>query len=299
MSELNLDELKLKTQAAKSVLVLLPPEPDAELVSSATVLHQALKQSGKASILGCSSAIEGNEEIKTAVGKQNLIISFPYKEEAVEHVSYDIDETANRFNLIIRPKENSQPLDVKSVQYNYTGAKADLVFVFGIASLEELGKLYSDEKPFLDNAPIVVLKKGGQPADFAAFDLSGQRVLSLAELVIWFLRATELRLAPETAGSLYKQLVSSTNNFQSPLITPETFEAAAYLLRSGARTFPVASQMPPVAAPVNLPPAPFFPASQPPQLKVAAPAVMSNPMPKQPVPADWQGPKIFRAGENV
>lgn len=300
MADLNLDELRNKTAAARSALVLLPPEPEAESVAAAMALHQALKQSGKASILGCSTGVEGYDEIKTAVGKQNLIISFPYREEAIENVSYDIDEANNRFNLIIRPKAGGQPLDMNQVSHNYTGAKADIVFVFGITSLEELGKLYSDEKQFLDRATLVVVKKGGQPAEFAAFDLSAIRVLSLAELLVWLLRTTELKLPVESASSLYRQLVQSSNNFQSPLITPETFEAAAYLLRAGARTFPTPPAMPQASTPATLPPAPFFPttpATRPvPSPKEEIPQE-TEVSPKAPVPADWQKPKIYRGSE--
>lgn len=300
MAELNVNELKAKLVEAKSVLVLLPPDPDKELVSAASALHGALEFSGRNSIIGCSSVVADKPEIKTTVGKQNLIISFPYKEDAVEHVSYDIDEATSKFNLIIRPKENKQPLDIDLVEYNYTGASADLVFAFGIASLEELGKLYADEKAFLDKATIVAIKKGGRPADFATFDLSSMRVTSLAELISWLLRATLLKLPAEVAAQLYNQIITATNGFQSPMITPETFEVAAYLLRNGARS--VAS------APANLPPAPFFP--NPPVLRPNVDS-LSNEMPPRPksnlntdlqkrgVPADWQGPKIFRAGESA
>lgn len=310
MSELNLDQLKTKIAQAKSVLVLLPPQPDADQIRAGLSIHAALKNATKNVVIGCSSKVDsipGSELIETTVGKQNLIISFPYKEEAVEHVSYDIDEATNRFNLVIRPKENAQPLDAKSVNFSYTGASADLVITVGISSLEELGKLYSDEKQFLDQATVCNVKKGGQPADFAAFDLSGVRVSSWAELVAYFIKSSDLKLTAESASDLYRQLLSATNNFQSPLITAETFETAAFLLRSGARTF-----QPPVA-PIDsakLPPAPFFPS---PAVAPARPQQLDRrPQPqsakkfsssengqKSNVPADWQRPKIYRGSQET
>lgn len=302
MADLNLDQLKNKLTGAKSVLVLLPPQPETEFVACARALGASFKAAGKTTNIGCSSPIPEAEEIKTTVGKQNLIVSFPYKEEMVEHVSYDIDEASAKFNLIIKPKEGHEPLDVTSVEYNYTGAAADLVITVGITSLEELGKLYSDEKRFLDNAEIVNLKKGGTPAEFAAMDLSGVRTTSLSELTVWLLRQAGLRLQGEFAGDLYRQLSMATNSFQSPLVTAETFDAAAFLLRCGARTMTAPMTSAPAMTVPNFAPAPFFP--QPPVNK-------PKPRPEQPaeapfeerkaapngVPADWQGPKIFRAGE--
>lgn len=303
MAELNLDQLKTKLAEAKSVLVLLPPQPEADLVTSARALGSAFKLSGRTVTVGCSSPIPEAEEIKTTVGKQNLIISFPYREENVEHVSYDIDEATNKFNLIIRPKEGKSPLDINSVEFNHTGASADLVITLGITSLEELGKLYSDEKRFLDNAEIINLKKGGPPAEFAAMDLSAVRSTCLSELTVWLLRQAGLKPQADLAGNLYRQLMTSTNSFQSPLVSAETFEAAAFLLRSGARTMATPA-MPPAMSVPNFAPAPFFPPA--PQLSKANP-LLEEPLVEDSqtekktapgaIPADWQGPKIFRAGE--
>jgi hypothetical protein len=293
MSELNIDELKGKISAAKSVLIVLPPEPDTELIEAGLALHQVLEQQNKKSILGCSTPIEAHEEFKTTVGKRNLIVSFPYQEDAVEHVSYDIEESTGRFNLTIRPKEDGEPLGTDQVSFSYTGASADLVFTIGISELEELGKLYSDEKTFLDQATIINLKKGGQPGSFSSFDLSSVRVTSLSELLVWMLRRVNLRLPADTASKLYRQLLKATNNFQSPLITPDTFEVAAYLLRNGAKITPSI----PTA---KLPPAPFFnPESISAQPKTTTIAVeeKSKHQNKRAIPPDWQGPKIFRAGE--
>jgi hypothetical protein len=284
------EQLQKIVAESQSALVLLPPTPEEDWVYGALALGNALESLGKKVTIGCSSDVDlvvtGVEAIKRTVGGRNLIVSFPYKESMVEKVSYDIDETGERFNLIIKPKENSEPLDPKSVEFTYTGATADVVFTFGLTALEELGKIYSDEKTFLDTAKVVNLRRSGNPVDFTDMDIQNPKLSSVSELVAHISRLIDAKLAPEQASALYKQLTQKTQNFSSFNVTADTFDVAAYLMRQGATRAPAFT--PPFQKPAFQPPVQAQ--NQPNQPK------FNNQKPG--VPSDWQGPKIFRAGDN-
>lgn len=284
------EQLQKIIAQSQSTLVLLPPTPEEDWVYGAIALGDALESLGKKVTIGCSTPVEfminGVERIKKTVGGRNLIVSFPYKESMVEKVSYDIDESGERFNLIIKPKENSEPLDPKQVEYTYTGATADVVFTFGLSALEDLGKIYSDEKVFLDSARVVNLRRSGNPVDFTDLDIQNPKLSSVSELVAYLARLIDAKLAPEQATSLYKQLISKTQNFSSFNVTADTFDVAAYLLRQGATRQPAFT--PPFQKPAFQ--SPIQPQNQPSQPK------FNNQKPG--IPSDWQGPKIFRAGDN-
>lgn len=272
-----LEQLKTALKSATKILVLLPPDPDADSLSSALALHLSLKQAGKTSMVGCPTPVKvgdshifGVDEVKANVGARNLVVSFPYEGDAIDHVSYDIDENAHRFNLLIKPKDGTQ-LNPKDVEFSFTGAEADLVFTFGISSLEELGRTYAEEKQFLDSAKIANIRKGVPgTAPFAAFDLTVARALDLAEITTFILRETQTTATNDAATNLYRQIVAASNNFQSPQMSADTFELIAYLLRSGAQR----------------------PGSQPqrPQQN------MTPQRDQNKVPADWQTPKVYRGG---
>lgn len=301
------DQLQKLVTQSQSVLVLLPPSPEEDWVFGALALGSALESLGKKVTVGSSSGVDivtpGVDQIKRTVGGRNLIVSFPYKESMVEKVSYDIDEAGERFNLIIKPKDDSEPLDPKTVEFTFTGAAADLVFTFGLSSMEELGKIYSDEKAFLDAAKVINIRRVGNPVDFTDMDLQNPKLSSVSELVAYLSKLLEAKLAPEQASVLYRQLVQKTQNFSSFNVSADTFEIAAYLMRQGAQRpgsftppqFPKPQQQ--FGAPQNPTPTPQpFQGGNP-----QAPAQPSQPKfnnPKPGVPSDWQGPKIFRAGDN-
>lgn len=289
--------LKEKLKTASSFLLLLPSEPDTDSLAAALSLHLSLKQNGKTSQVGCTSPVKvgdshlfGIDQVKNNIGSQNLVISFDYQEDAAENVSYDIDEQAKKFNLRIKPKAGAKPLDTQTISYSYTGADADLVFIFGVNSLEELGRLYSEEKSFLDDAQTVSLNLTSTPSAFASINLNTNKPTSLSEAMTGLLKATGINLTADAATNLYNQVIAATNNFTNPRITADTFEVAAFLLRSGAQKTTPKPPAAPSAAPT------FFTQPQPPVASYPPKDETENRIDRSPknIPGDWTVPKIFR-----
>jgi hypothetical protein len=268
-----------------SILVLLPPEPDELLVSSGLGLFLSLKKMGKKAQIGCSNLNKTSlsqpldlTPIKSSIGNQNLVINFKFQEENLDKVDYDIDPQGN-FQLMIKPKTGSPPPDTQNITYTYSGATADLVVVLGINSLEELGKLYSDEKQFLDQATIVSFNKSSRPANFATHSFHTNSASSIAEMVAFVMLNTNITPTKEASNYLLKDIYSTTNNLNTPRITAHTFEIIAYLMRNGAR--------PPINPVSSAPAAPIF--DRPTSLRKIPPA---------PIPTEWTKPKIFRSTPN-
>ena len=299
-------EVKTALDEAKSVAVLLPPEPTTDMVASALGLFLSLKETGKLAQIGCGSPIKvenadlfGVDQIKNSIGNQNLIISFDFKEENLKKVDYDVDENG-KFMLLIQPQPGCEPPDTSSINYNYSGASADLVFVFGINGLEELGKIYADEKAFLDHAKIVSLSLSGKPCNFAAIVLHSHVPGSLAEIVTFLLKSCQIKPSSDAANNLLSVISENTRNFSSPKVTADTFETVAYLMRAGGRL-----GRSPLAATSRFgafPPGPFgaspFMGGEEPM-----PPMFDDEPPPPPrpagIPGDWKKPKIFRSGQSV
>lgn len=279
---------------SNSILVLLPPEPDELLVSSALGLFLSLKKIGKKIQIGCSNLnlanlpkIQGLNNIKSSIGNKNLIINFQFKEQDLDKVDYDVDEKGN-FQLMVKPKSGSLPPDTENINYTYSGADADMVITLGVSSLEELGKLYSDEKKFLDQTTIVSLNKNSRPAGFAAHNFHTNSASSIAEIVVFVLKKTNTQPTKDAANLLLKEIYSTTNSLSTPRVTADTFEMIAFLLRNGARPPILSRSTTNFAPPVPpMPTAPIF--EQSPSLAQIPPAQ---------VPSDWKKPKIFRSSPN-
>ncbi|HOX96302.1 MAG TPA: hypothetical protein PLI45_02885 [Candidatus Woesebacteria bacterium] len=288
----NFSTIKNLVDTAKSIIVILPSDPGKDLITAATCLHLSLAESGKVSKLGCGSEVHldspiaGIAEIPDTIGSRNLIISFDYKEEDLDKVDYDVREDG-KFYLLVKPKVNAPVPEVRDVKFSYSGANADLVITLGVSSLEELGKIYAEEKHFLDNANIISLSNSLKPAAFTGNSFH-KNCGSFSELIASLLEIIELNTNIEVAQKLLNNIYDSTNNLTAGRLTADTFAAIAFLMRSGA-TVPREE----IPAPRFSQP-PFFDASE----TSSLPQVEENiPLPQEedaPVPSDWSKPKIFR-----
>lgn len=285
-------------ESAKSVIVVLPPDPSQDLVAAALSLHLSLKESGKQSQIGCGSEVHldgrlrGAEEIADSIGSRNLVIAFDYDENDLDKVDYDV-RPDGKFYLLVKPKPGSPVPEVNNVKYSYSGASADLVITFSINSLEELGKIYADEKNFLDNANILSLNISPRPASFTG-NLFHQMTGSFSELVTVLLEKTKLKINPDAALNLLNSIHEETGGLTSPRMTADTFAAIAFLMRSGARLPNQQAFIP------KFTPPPFFEAPQAPELSFGDPAQQEIFEEEEPqaVPVDWKKPKIFRATDS-
>ncbi len=306
------NQAKDELNAAKSVAILLPPDPSTEIVSAGLGLYLSLSGSGKQVQIGCSSQIRvenadlfGVDKIKNSIGNQNLVISFDFKEENLKKVDYDVDENG-KFMLLVQPQPGCEAPDTSTINYSYSGASADLVFILGVNSLEELGKLYADEKAFLDKAKIVSISLTTKPSNISALAFHSNAATCLPEMVGFLLKNWEINPTADAASNLLSVIGTSTNQFTSPKVTADTFETIAYLMRHGGHlgrspfaatsrfgAFPPApmnpfsggpSMMPPTFD-EELPPPPAFGSGQP-------FSGMSR------IPNDWKKPKIFKSGQS-
>jgi hypothetical protein len=287
-------------ESAKSVIVILPPDPGKDLVAAGVSLHLALKENGKTSQIGCGSdvhvsdRVEGVAEIADSIGSRNLIISFDYKEEDLDKVDYDV-RGDGKFYLLVKPKAGAPVPDIGGVKYSYSGAASDLVITLGVNSLEELGKIYADEKNFLDNVAILSLSNSLRPAAFTG-NLYHKSLGSYSELVVTLLEELKLKLSPPVAQNLLTNIYETSNNLTGSQLTADTFSAIAFLMRSGAQIPNRQVQTP------RLSQAPFFEIpSAPAEESLPADQEEAIPLPEEEatsVPLDWNKPKIFRVGDN-
>ena len=231
-------QLQDQVEQAKSIIVLLGSSPSNDEIAAALGFSEALKDGGKSVILAAPRrpksklALIGTEHISTELGNQNLTISFAYSETAVDKVSYHISDDNARFFLTIKPKKGEQPLDAQSVQVGYAGAEADLLVVFGVQELSELGELYSEYEELYQNTPIVAV--GERSAQFGVLQLTTTDEVGVSQLIAGSIFDLGIRLGAAAATNLLAGIESVTGNLQSPKATAETFEVVARLMRAGA-----------------------------------------------------------------
>lgn len=234
------NQIKDLLAIAPTVLVVLAPEATTDQAAAAAALYLSLQAAGKhVSFLTprdqpqLPSNISALDQLQTQLGNQDLTVSFPYRPEAVDKVSYHLDEDNQKFYLVIKPQKGQTPLDPAAVEYSYTGADADLIFLVGIHTYESLEQLYFGYETLYEKVPVITFHTFEPAIGSIKVDASGTS--SLSESMVGFLFAIGTPPESEAATNLLWAIEEATDNFRSFATTAETFDMVAYLLRQGAR----------------------------------------------------------------
>lgn len=238
-----LDQAQLNTirsyfEQAHTITIVCGVEPSVDILSAVSVLNQALKSAGKEVQLISPKklspeVITGLESVETSIGKQNLVVSFPYEESAVDKVSYHIGEDSGRFFLTIKPQKGQEPLDSKKVEFSYAGVESDLVILVGVSRLESLEQLYVGYEEFYQKTPKISFSTNG--SSVGDVNISSTGYSSVSECLLVLLNSLQMDFSSESATNLLSAIDLETDYMRSLKASAITFEAVAQLMRLGAR----------------------------------------------------------------
>lgn len=276
---------------AKTILIVAGVRAGTETLASSLSLMLALKQAGKDVTLASSAELKaehsrlyGLNEIQPEVGNRILTISFEnYPFSQVEKIAHS-EGGANRFELMLTPKPGFKPPQPDQVELSYKGVMADLVIVYDVNQLEQLGPIYESEQQFFMSTPILCLGRGLEPM-YSATPLT-HPTLSTSILTWQLIKTASLPVSDEIASNLMAGLEAASNRFQAASTSAEAFMTAAELLQAGAKRQPAPTSIPrPAAFEMGQGANPFFPQA------MAAPNKTVN------APDDWLQPKIFKGSQ--
>jgi hypothetical protein len=235
-----LSQLKNILDSASTILVIHPSQTSFDHRAVAASLYLAFSAAQK-SVRLVSPQIEertdasliGIEQTQIDMGNQNLGISFAYSPEQVDKVSYHIGEDTGKFYLTIKPKAGFPPLDASQVEFTYTGAVADAVFLVGVTDLESLEQLYFGYEDLFKTASLVSINNF--TTSFGTVKIDSGSVSSSSEVIAQLLQNLGISIESEVATNLLAGIENSTQNLSSVTTSAETFEVVAQLIRFGAR----------------------------------------------------------------
>ncbi|HUD19480.1 MAG TPA: DHH family phosphoesterase [Patescibacteria group bacterium] len=304
---------------ASDVLLVTHEHPTFDSMGSTLALYLGLTGLGKKVTVACPdpmtvelSGFVGANKIVNTLGRKNFIISLDYVDGSIEKVSYNIE--GNKFNLVIEPRPGFDNFSQDKVHYSYAGSSASLIITVDTIHLGGLKKLYDEDKDLYAKKPIVNIDRHPNNAHYGSTNMVNPDASSTAEVVMPLLNGLGIALTEDIATNLFNALLGATNSFQNPNVTSEAYEAAAALVRAGAKRFakPVVGQeeapsgsgesvaSEPAKVETTIPatpavtPAPVNP--QPTSTTTQPSALPPSPSPKKQVaPPDWLKPKIFKS----
>lgn len=288
----------------QTILIVLPNQADIDALSAGLGLYLSLIKMGKDALILANkkttvaeARLVGIDKIKTSLSGRNLVISLDYQEDAIDKVSYNVDN--NKFNLIIQPKPAALPLDANKVSFSYSGADAQLIFLVGVADLSSLGKAFENNQSLLAQRDIIYINNQS-PANLPAnvkVSLIDSQANSLSELIVKMLKLTRSNLDVDIANNLLVGIRQATNNLQNSQTGPLALEAAAVCLRSGAKLEnQVKATKTIVERQVFSPPlSPSVPAAT---VTPATNNSQNNQDGEKVPPPDWLKPKIYHSSQD-
>ncbi len=275
MKNFDFGAIEENLKKATSVLITFPASADYETIAASLSLYLSLKEArkGVAIVSPVQATVNlanlvGINQVKQEIGSQDLVISFDYIQDSIEKVSYNIED--NKFNLVVQIKPGRAPLDPNSVNFSHTGPKGELVFVLGARSLNDLEEIYQKNQKLFEEALLVAIDNQVNNNQFGKVNLIDENAL-VTETIIKLIQALKLPVNEDIANNLFLGLKRGTSNFTKTKVTADTFEAAAFCLRYGAKMGPE-------------------------ERKKEKEVLEAK---KAEVPPDWLGPKIFQSSRKV
>lgn len=291
-------------------IIVLPNNPSQDAIAGATSLYLALLKLGKNVTIVSSSPVKSDmaaaDKIQSSlsVGGENLVVSFPYTDGAIDKIDYHIQ--GEKFNLVITPRQGYPKLDPNQVIYSYSGGTFDFIITVDVPNLNAVGTLYTENQAQFQGKEIINIDRHLTNAFFGTVNFINKTSSSTCELVYKVLKQLECELDKDMATNLYAGIAVATNTFTSYSVNAETFETAAALLKAGAakKTNPQPAMKPLAVQSQPKPPVstPVFSVKQPGSERQHVQSIASvesqESQSKEGAqsPQDWLKPNIFKGG---
>ncbi len=243
------DKFKNILELSQNILVIFPESKDLDLFLASYCFYAFLNTKKGVRLLTPKliQPIPRNltnliaiKQIETELGKENLIVSFPYQENQVDKVSYYIGENDKRFYLTIKPKKGSTPLTSSQVEFSYAGTQADLLILCGVEELESLQQLYFAYENLYKGTDNHLVSINDFIPDFGKLNLDISPSSSYCEALFYLLQdldseSEEILSQNYLSTLLLYGIEFKTKGLQSPETSISTFLAVASLLKLGAQ----------------------------------------------------------------
>jgi bifunctional oligoribonuclease and PAP phosphatase NrnA len=229
---------------SKRILVMPSSPPDGDSLGASLALYLLLKKMEKEVTVVCVDPIpdvyqfmpESRVIGDRVVASKDFIISIDCKKAKVETIKSNVE--SDKINIIVTPKTGRY--SEQDVSFNYGPAKYDLIIVVDAGSLDQLGKLYTDNVEMFNQIPVLNIDHHISNEQFGRLNYIDIMAASTTELLIPIVKGlsdglNEELMTEDVATLLLAGIITDTGSFQNANTTPKAFDEAAELIAAGAR----------------------------------------------------------------
>jgi nanoRNase/pAp phosphatase (c-di-AMP/oligoRNAs hydrolase) len=216
-------------EQSKEILILVDKDQSTDVLAAALFFKNLLSKLNKntqvVSKRGLPQTLsQFTDKVSKELEPPKLVVSFNWHENAVDKVSYNLDE--ENFNFIVVPR--NAKISEDEIKISQKGKDADLVIMLGVSSLSSLGDY---EKDFVRERTIVNIDNDPNNQMFGRLNIVNEAADSVCGLVANLVEKSRFTPNPESADLLLLGIREATDNFLQ-VNNPSTFEAAAFCTKA-------------------------------------------------------------------
>ncbi|HMN19606.1 MAG TPA: hypothetical protein PKA31_03365 [Candidatus Moranbacteria bacterium] len=229
------------TSKARSILILLSAQCDADALSAAYALDIFLRGRGAETTIALAGADEVMARLSFLPRANRIINSISSAREFVLLFNTRLNNVTNvrtergdgELRIFITPEKGL--IDPRDFSFIPAKFSYDLAIVLGSPDKESLGVLYEQSPDLFYEVPLVNIDNHAANEYFGQLNIVDLTASSLCEIVAGLMaKVDETSIDEGAAQCLLTGIVSATHSFQQRSTTPKALETAAMLMARGA-----------------------------------------------------------------
>lgn len=232
-------QIQDRLASAQSILIVVSQKTGFDGIAAGLSLYLSIKKLGKnVSIVaknptvGDAQLLYGVDKIGKNEDKKDLVISVADAVKNVDKVTYFLE--GDVLKIIVHAFPDSNGISTEEITFDKASTKGDILLSLGFSSIEELRSELTHEQDIDSNIWIVNLNNSTPVKKFAQLDLSDPNVSGISEITTSFFQLMAFPVDEDIAFNLYSGLAAASQMFSPKIVTPNTLQVAAWLLKFGA-----------------------------------------------------------------
>lgn len=222
-------------------LILLPPLPSRDAVSSGIALALFLSALGKKPTLAAERIDERRSDLAFLVwpeatlsaisGARDFVLSFNTEHNNILDVRTERLDKELRIHLT--PERGT--IDPRDFSFILAKYKFDVVITIDAPDKESLGRLYEENPDIFYEVPIINIDRHSNNEQYGQLNLVDVTASSASEIVAHYIEAIGKEfIDTNVAEALLAGIMAATDSFQKKNTTPKTLGLASALMGHGA-----------------------------------------------------------------
>jgi len=239
----NLKKFQKLLDNSNNILLVTPPSPNHDLITSTIALYSLLQNQNKEVTLLNNSFTTNNSSLSFLPqpakkdfidgldGTRDFLLIFNTKYNKIINITTDKKED----ETIIRLTPEKGTIDPRDFSLAPADFKYDLVIILGAPTLETLGEIYQKNTDLFFEIPKININNDSENDDYGQINLVDLTAASVTEIIgeLLFTQYPDT-INEEMAQVLLTGIISTTNSFQKPNTTPQTLILASKLIKAKA-----------------------------------------------------------------